>query len=215
MIETIQECRECGDEGVEAGRGPGQLPWYAFALQFVTGRSVLDAGCGLGHGMAILRRAAKEVRGHDLDPRLAADDVFIGDLELVRSKSFDVVVSIDVVEHVEDPGRFLGHLARIAREGIFLTTPNWTASRCHWPYHRREYTPRAFEQLLRPLGTVFLYKGTPDGSAAYPVRWNRLYCWFNDLRSAPLTAFPARCWNNLVPRSRRIHSHNAAWVKCC
>ena len=47
--------RECGDEDVTAGRGPGQLPWYEFALRFVKGKSVLDAGCGLGKGMDILR----------------------------------------------------------------------------------------------------------------------------------------------------------------
>lgn len=213
MQKADRSVRECGDDSVEAGRGPGQLPWYKFAQQFVTGRSVLDAGCGLGHGMTILRQVAKEVRGQDLDPRLEGPDVFVGDLDAVASKSFDVVVSIDVVEHVEHPEAFVMQLARIARHGIFLTTPNWTASRCQWPYHRREYTPRQFEALIVCAGKVSLYKGTPDGAEVFPVQWVRLYSLFNDLRTAPLTAFGTRCWNNVIPGAWRIHSHNAAWVR--
>lgn len=213
MVEALRTFRECGDESVDAGRGPGQLAWYEFARRFVVGRSVLDAGCGLGHGTAILRQAAAEARGQDLDPRLASDTVFVGDLDLIAAKSFDVVVSIDVVEHVEDPEAFVRSLARIAREGIFITTPNWTASRCQWPYHRREYTPREFEQLLSHVGAVSLYKGTPDGAQVYPVHLSRAYHLFNDLRTFALTSLAARVCNHIIPVSWRIHSHNAAWVR--
>jgi SAM-dependent methyltransferase len=213
-VERQGPARECGDEDVSAGRGPGQLPWYEFALRFVKGKSVLDAGCGLGKGMDILRREAREVLGQDLDPRLIRPDVTIGDLSVIPSKSVDVVVSIDVIEHVADPDGFLVELARIAREGIFVTTPNWTASRCKWPYHLREYTPREFKEVLSRVGTtVELFKGTPSGDSVCPVRFIRLYFWLNDLRVSPLTAFPCKCWNHLLPWSCRIHSHHGGWVR--
>jgi SAM-dependent methyltransferase len=205
--------RVCGDTDVEAGRGPGQLGWYEFARNFVRGREVLDVGCGLGHGLRILASSARRAEGQDLDPRLAAPAVRIGPLTEVAAKSFDAAVSIDVIEHVDDPVSFLGQLARVSRDGFFLSTPNWTASRCRWPFHLREYTPREFDQLLAPFGEVHLFKGTPDGRVVHPVRRRFAYHWFNDLRNWAPTAFPARCLNYLAPSAWKIHSHNAAWVR--
>jgi 2-polyprenyl-3-methyl-5-hydroxy-6-metoxy-1,4-benzoquinol methylase len=139
--------------------------------------------------------------------------VRIGPINQVADKDYDVVVSIDVVEHVADPHEFVAHLARIARVGFFLTTPNWTASRCQWPYHLREFTPREFEQLLEPLGTVTLYKGTPNGCVVHPVRHPAAYHAFNALRTLWATAPAAGCVNRLLPAPYKIHSHNAAWVR--
>src|SRR5438132_1922853 len=170
MNTTQDMTRECGDEDVRAGRGPGQLDWYRFALRFVSEKSVLDVGCGVGDGLRILQSSASMAEGQDLDPRLAAPGVYILDLADVKDKSYDVAVSVDVIEHVEDPEHFVCQLARIAREGFFVTTPNWTASRCRWPYHLREYTPREFEQVLSTVGRVTLFKGTPSGSTVHPVR---------------------------------------------
>jgi SAM-dependent methyltransferase len=204
--------RECGDEDVTAGRGPGQLKWYEFAPRFVRRRSVLDAGCGMGKGLEILRREASLVHGQDLDERLAREDITVAPLSQIESKSFDVVTSIDVIEHVQDVPAYLSDLKRIARDGIFLTTPNWTASRCRWPYHLREYTPRQLENELSGLGPVTLFKGTPAGDMAFPIRHRLLNHWFNSLRTFAPTAWAARCWNNLLPLPCRIHSHLAAWI---
>jgi 2-polyprenyl-3-methyl-5-hydroxy-6-metoxy-1,4-benzoquinol methylase len=209
----IAAVRTCGDADVEAGRGPGQLGWYQFAGAFVRGKEVLDVGCGLGHGLRILAASARRAEGQDLDSRLAAPGVRIGPLTEVAAKSFDVVVSIDVIEHVDDPSAFLGQLVRVAREGIFLSTPNWTASRCRWPFHLREYTPREFELLLAPFGTVTLFKGTPDGRVVHPVGSRFGYYLFNDLRNWPPSAIPTRCLNYLLPSRFKIHSHNAAWMR--
>jgi 2-polyprenyl-3-methyl-5-hydroxy-6-metoxy-1,4-benzoquinol methylase len=38
---------------------------YAFALSFCAGKDVLDAGCGVGYGSAILAGAARRVVGVD------------------------------------------------------------------------------------------------------------------------------------------------------
>lgn len=132
--------------------------------------------------------------------------------EDIPDKSFDLVTSIDVVEHVEDDEHFVRELARIGREAIFLMTPNWTTSRCVWPYHLREYTPREFMQLLTSLGQVRLFKGNPNGEIAHHVTYPSAYNTLNDLRTWPLTAFPTRCVNHLLPNPARLHSHNAALV---
>lgn len=214
VASTLMTVRTVGDDSVDAGRGPGQLAWYRFAAQFATGRSVLDAGCGLGLGLDILRRIASHAAGQDLDPRLARGGVHIGGLETVASKSFDLVVSIDVVEHVEDDGQFVRHLGRIARKAVFLTTPNWTVTRCTWPYHLREYTPRELYALLSPLGKVHLFKGNGAGTSVYPVRHREAYFALNDARVLPPTAFVTRCFSHfLLPPAARLQSHNAALVE--
>jgi 2-polyprenyl-3-methyl-5-hydroxy-6-metoxy-1,4-benzoquinol methylase len=204
--------RECGDEDVVAGRGPGQIGWYRWAATLIAGQSVLDAGCGLGYGLDIMAASAASVRGQDLDERLHSDRVHVGPLSDLPSKSVDTVVSIDVVEHIEDDHGFVRELARIARRQLILTTPNWTAGRCSWPYHVREYTPRQLRALCATVGQVQVWKGTPDGSAQWPITLPALNDAFNDARVARLTAVPAMLLNRVVPTGAKIHSHLAAVV---
>jgi hypothetical protein len=86
MERTGTTARYVGDDGVASGRGPGQLGWYEFATSIVRGKKVLDAGCGLGHGVNILKRVSTEVVGQDLDPRLKADWNIIAPLADVPAK---------------------------------------------------------------------------------------------------------------------------------
>jgi SAM-dependent methyltransferase len=214
VASTLTSVRTVGDDSVVAGRGAGQLAWYRFAARFAQGKSVLDAGCGLGLGLDILRTAASRAEGQDLDPRLSRPGIHIGDLQTVASKSFDLVVSIDVVEHVEDDAGFVRQLARIARQAIFLTTPNWTITRCTWPYHLREYTPAEFQKLLSPVGKVQLFKGNGPGTEVFPVRNPSTYFALNAARAQGTTAFATRCLSRfLLPKAARLHSHNAALVE--
>jgi hypothetical protein len=205
--------RTCGDANVVAGRGPGQLGWYEFAKNFIGNLTVLDVGCGLGDGIRIMSASGAKVTGQDLDPRLETDLVRIAPVSDFGSKSVDIVTNIDVVEHVEDDITFVRDLARIAKRSIFITTPNWTAGRCQWPYHVREYTPRQFYELLEPLGRVTLFKGRSNGYLVHPVRYRNCYNYLNDFRIRPSTAFITRCCNRLLPSSYKIHSHNAALVE--
>lgn len=209
----MNEYRKVGDTSVEAGRGPGQLAWYEYASRFVTGKTVLDAGCGLGKGLAILKRTAASVTGQDLDPRLAQDLVMVKPVSEIPDKSYDIVTSIDVVEHVEDDRDYAYQLCRIAREAVFVTTPNWTITRCTWPYHIREYTPRQLEALFAPHGTVHLYKGNAAGTEVFPVRNAQLYHLANDLRAHPVAQYPVRAINKILPEAMRLLGHNAAFIE--
>ena len=212
-VADAADARTCGDESVDAGRGPGQIPWYRYVAEQRAGTSILDAGCGLGFGLQVLRDAGCDATGQDVDPRLESEHVRISPLSAFAAKSVDTVIAIDVIEHVEDPEEFLASMARIARRDLFLTTPNWTAGKCTWPYHLREYTPKQWDDLLSPFGDVELLKGNQEGSVRWPVKRRGFYFAFNDVRVLPVLAFPARCWNNVIPRPWRLYGHNAAWVK--
>ena len=123
-----------------------------------------------------------------------------------------MVVSVEVIEHVEDPALFLAQLSRIARQGMSLSSPNWTGSRCNWPYHLREYTPKEFFEVLSPHGKVTLFKGTSDGCEVFRIKYPAIHFLQNRLRVFPVTALPMRCLNVILPSESRIHSSNAAWV---
>src|SRR5262245_34438606 len=97
----FKTARICGDDGVEAGRQPIQMGWYSLAASLVQGMSVLDVGCGVGDGMVVISKHATSVAGIDLDVRLRRPDldIQVRDITDVPDKSFDAVVSVDVIEH--------------------------------------------------------------------------------------------------------------------
>ena len=213
MLDGVRtDVRECGDDDVVAGRGPGQRGWYEWISQRVSGQSVLDAGCGLGYGLEILATSAREVHGQDVDPRLKRPNVQIKPLAAFEPRSMDVVVSVDVIEHIQDDCAFLADLVRISRNRVILTTPNWTAGRAAWPYHVREYTPAQLRTLCLKFGPVEMWKGTPDGTSVNRIK----HPWANDLansaRVSPYWGQGMRALNVALPVRAKIHSHLAAII---
>jgi SAM-dependent methyltransferase len=86
-------------------------------------------------------------------------------------ESYDFVVAVEVLEHVEDDGRFVRHVHRVLKPGgmFVMTTPNGDSVPNHNPDHRRHYTR---EQLLQLLNSVFA-----STSVIYAVRggmWRKL-----------------------------------------
>ncbi|MGH9842992.1 MAG: class I SAM-dependent methyltransferase [Blastocatellia bacterium] len=71
--------------------------------------------------------------------------------------SFDVVVSVEVLEHVEADDRFVAHAHRVLRPGglFLMTTPNGDFCRNTNPDHKRHYTREQLRGLLaRHFGDV-------------------------------------------------------------
>lgn len=106
----------------------------------LAGRRAIDVGCGAGLLAEPLARMGAAVTGVDAAPEnIAAAKAHAegqglaiayhaGELAALPPVTFDLVTSMEVVEHVADPASFIGELAaRLAPGGLMiLSTPNRT-----------------------------------------------------------------------------------------
>jgi 2-polyprenyl-6-hydroxyphenyl methylase/3-demethylubiquinone-9 3-methyltransferase len=110
------------------------------SLRPLEGRRTADVGCGAGLLAEPLARLGAEVTGVDAAPENIAAardhalgqglaiDYRVGSVEALEG-TYDLVASLEVVEHVAEPGAFVGGLASaLADDGLLiLSTPNRTA----------------------------------------------------------------------------------------
>ena len=109
----------------------------ARALGLPPGARVLDAPCGEGALAAALAADGFEAWGTDLDPRAGAvlgDRFRTADLAGPLpwpDGSFDLVASVEGIEHLENGFAFLREARRVLRPGglLVLTTPNTVSLR--------------------------------------------------------------------------------------
>lgn len=106
------------------------------ALRKYRAVSVLEAGCGLGYFTYALKRAGYSVLGIDVSQEAVAKATrAYGDLYKTESiesfahsseQTFDAVVMVEVIEHLEDPITAIADAVRLLSPGgsIVLTTPN-------------------------------------------------------------------------------------------
>ena len=99
-------------------------------------RALLDAGCSWGYATRFFAARAASVAGIDLDAeavavareRYPSIDFQAAPLEAIPhpDEAFDVVLCLDVLEHVSDEQRSLDELFRVLRpDGVLiLTTPH-------------------------------------------------------------------------------------------
>ena len=108
----------------------------------LAGKTALDVGCGAGLLCEPLARLGAQVTGVDAAPEnigaarahAAASGLTIdyraGEFEReVKGRTFDLVTSMEVIEHVTDPAAFVAGLAAALAPGglMILSTPNRTA----------------------------------------------------------------------------------------
>jgi SAM-dependent methyltransferase len=144
---------------------------YAFASAFARGKRVLDAACGEGFGSALLAHTAREVTGLDVSAQAVAhaqarygDAVNLryvqGDctkLDLAEA-SFDLVVSIETLEHVAAQEAMVAGFARVLdKDGVFIVSSPDKHTYSDLSGFRNEYHVRELyrDELLALLGAHF------------------------------------------------------------
>jgi ubiquinone/menaquinone biosynthesis C-methylase UbiE len=133
--------------------------------------SVLEVGCGEGRlAQHLVTQAARPARfvacdldlgaiASDLDPLIELRQACTYDLPFADA-SFDLVVCCEVLEHLRDPSRGLGEVARVSRSAVLVSAPreplwrllNVASARYlgdlgNTPGHVQHFSSRALERL--------------------------------------------------------------------
>jgi 2-polyprenyl-6-hydroxyphenyl methylase/3-demethylubiquinone-9 3-methyltransferase len=166
------------------------------ALQPLAGKRALDVGCGAGLLCEPLARLGAAVTGVDAaDENIAvatahaagaglAIDYRGGDVSELGLSGFDLVTSLEVLEHVADPAVFIAALRAALKPGglLILSTPNRTGRSRLLLVEAAERTgliPRGthhWDQFITPdelralLGATGLTMGEPQGIAWSPTK---------------------------------------------
>jgi len=137
---------------------------YHYASKFVKDKYVLDVGCGAGYGCNIMSQTAQNVCGVDYDksalgycvqhyknPNLNFAQMTATGLAL--KKRFDVTVSFQVIEHIENSSEYIEQLKCVTKRGglILISTPNVKQNIKTTnvnPFHAKEFDYKSFQELI-------------------------------------------------------------------
>lgn len=134
MVEQLQDARVRAllTEGVSVPAVYAMVQRAMDALS-IRGGVIVDVGCGTGSLWPFFAERFDRYVGVDAVryPDFPPDAEFVeadlnGDEIPLADGSADVVVSVETIEHLENPRRLMRQLARLARPGgwVIVTTPN-------------------------------------------------------------------------------------------
>lgn len=153
------------------------LARYFLVKNLCENKKVLDAACGEGYGSFLIAESwnAKSVTAIDIsqDAIESAKENFKSskieyichDLEQIENiltpKSFDIIISLETIEHLKNPESFLAGIKNILKpDGIvIISCPNdhwWYQNREDYnPHHLHKYHLNEFQELCQQyLGEV-------------------------------------------------------------
>jgi len=176
---------------------PGHIFEYEWAATYCQDKIIMDFGCNTGLGSIILLNGgAKRVIGVDVSKKAieAAKENFKDQnqtlFELVEEDSlpfeentFDVIVALNIIEHLEFPKRNLEAILKILKPGgkLLVTTVNrhfriWPWQKPWNEFHYREYSKASFKrELKRHFPQVELLGSVDVESPYYPYSFSFVF----------------------------------------
>ena len=143
------------------------LSRYNFVKDFIRKKGyILDLGCRIGDGTYILKDLGKIIVGVDIDKKAleyarlyySNENIkyFVSDACNLsfKSNSFDIVISLEVIEHILDQDSFLLEIKRVLKDsGIaIISTPNRDIIKIQGstsnPTHIKELSFKEFKLIL-------------------------------------------------------------------
>ncbi len=153
-------------EGDDTGRATLvlHLQRYEFASKFIARDArVLDIACGVGYGTRLMADMSPEA-GEFVGVDISADSIeyatehygddrieyCVADAMSYRcSDKFDVIVSLETIEHLKAPAEFLTNvLLSLKPGGVFIASVPTTPSVDGNPHHLHDFTKRSFRAML-------------------------------------------------------------------
>lgn len=132
--------------------------YHRVERRYVKG-SVLDIGCGFGHGCNNIPNAV----GLDVSnialrkvtsPKIQGDALNLP----FRDKVFDTVIMSELLEHVKDDVEALNEAIRVCKKRLIISIPN--RDHCYDPSHLREYDEAKLEHLIKRKVQWIDYNGS-------------------------------------------------------
>jgi SAM-dependent methyltransferase len=165
---------------------------YLRAAEMADGSDVLDLGCNNGYGTRTIAQRCNRIVGIDVSRQAIEAAISThakpnieyrlvdGGLLPFEDRSFDLVTSFQVIEHVDHVEPYLHEIRRVLRDAgkVVFTTPN----RCirldpgqrPWnPFHVREYDPATLDQALREVFPHVLIEGLFASPDLYKIERER------------------------------------------
>jgi len=238
----VQACAGllCGASGSEF-KDFKHFPRYLLAQKRASGARVLDFGCGVGHGSALLADTANEVLGVDIDVDPAAlhwasqlqrgskltfqlrSDLGKG----LPAESFDIITCFEVFEHLDEKAQreFLENASRLLapRGELLISAPNLvaTASNDKNPGRLGKVDNPEFRELL---GSYFRHVRIlgewmrPSIVIADQAQTNKaveLYEWEGSSTNTPLVAMPSNyvaiCSQQPIGRDKALYCFDSSF----
>ncbi|GAA6141318.1 methyltransferase domain-containing protein [Hydrogenophaga sp. 5NK40-0174] len=199
----LSALREERDLHMDMTREPGErsdahvIRYQEAARLIRAGDKVLDAACGLGYGSYLMASQTRCASVHGVDgsdyaveyagvnfasvcPRLSFDKAWLPQgLSHLPSAGFDVIVSFETLEHIEDPTGLLKEFDRLLKPGgrIIVSVPNdWSdeTGEDPNPFHLHVYTlDKLRQQFARHFSATALHQQIASGckSAQHGNKW--------------------------------------------
>lgn len=215
---------------------PDIYPRVMQLLPAVRSLRLLDAGCGEGYLSRLMARGGYEVTACDYSREcFKAPEVPFVEADLngrlpFADGQFDGVVSVEVLEHLENHVSFIRELLRITRPGgsLILTTPNILSIPSRWHFLLYGYTdcaPRPLDptreeyylQHINPIGLDrLLFLIERFGGEVVDLTTNRVRrsARIPLLLLAPLlrTALRGKLLRRKYSECRQLYARHAGWM---
>lgn len=135
----VDDCEmiEAEEFAINAGFRYPRYQWILDELEKEKAESILDLGCyvgslvltavnrGLvGYGVDMTSGVIKVARKRAKKFGLSKAKFFQADVRLFEGVTSDIVVSLEVLEHIPDPVKYIQHMAKLANKWAYISTPN-------------------------------------------------------------------------------------------
>jgi SAM-dependent methyltransferase len=167
------------------GRRKIIFDWTLQVLQKYQEPRILDIGCGTGFNTEYLKQSGyKDIvsldislnalqfcQTRDITKLVCAD----GTNPPFRNASFDVVMALDMIEHIEDDQACLKNMSRLVKRGgtVIIFTPAFNflwGLQDEVSHHYRRYTVSELKTKVEKAG-LEIYKITYANTFLFPVVW--------------------------------------------
>jgi 2-polyprenyl-3-methyl-5-hydroxy-6-metoxy-1,4-benzoquinol methylase len=144
------------------------LERYHYAGSHLVPGAVADVACGVGYGSHLLAtkyaQGISNIKAVDIDAESIAyarahyqhtliDFINSDALSFVAGEPLHNIVSLETIEHLPDPQRFINHMAsQLVSGGRFVASVPITPSMDANPYHLQDFSVKRFTRMFTKTG---------------------------------------------------------------